>query len=178
MSMQAGSGRSYRYYRGGAPLFPFGTGMSYTTFAITLNQEAGAPTPLAVGASKVYTVTVTNTGAVAGSASVLVYVNRTLAAPRAPSGGAQLPAMPTIVPEKDLVLFDACVLPVGGSATLTFTIRPTELGLYNDAGAKAVYAGAYTVEFRALGGSSARADLTVATTTVLETIPPVDNRPV
>jgi beta-glucosidase len=185
MSMQAGSGRSYRYFNGTA-IFPFGAGISYTTFGITMagDEVVMGRTVLGAGDSKTYTINVANTGKIAGATSVLVYITKKTA--RASSGhdtdsvhhGADSPALPTIVPLKELVTFDSCSLAAGGSTTIAFTIGPEELGLYNDIGSKAVYVGDYTVEFSALGGSSVSADLSVTTTTTLETIPPVDNRPV
>jgi beta-glucosidase len=64
-------GRTYRYFTG-KPLYPFGYGLSYTTFAYsglsipTSNVDAGQP----VDAS----VTVTNTGKVAGDEVVQLYL--------------------------------------------------------------------------------------------------------
>lgn len=201
MSMQAGSGRTYRYFKG-TPVFPFGAGLSYTSFSISMvgggsggdgggdgdgggrESSGAAHRSLAAGDSKTYTVKVVNTGSIAGSASVLVYVRRKTSSAwrqggsRSASVVGDAPATPSIVPEKDLVAFDGCNVEAGSSATLAFTIGPEELGLYNDIGTKAVYAGEYTVEFSSLGGSTVTADLTVTSTATLETLPPVDNRPV
>ena len=57
--------RTYRYFTG-EPLFPFGFGLSYTTF------EVGKP---AYKNNKVY-VTVKNTGSVEGTETVQVYISR------------------------------------------------------------------------------------------------------
>ena len=199
MSMQAGSGRTYRYFNS-TPVFPFGAGMSYTAFSLSMDGAAAGTregssirsndgATIAAGDSKTYTIKVANTGGIAGAASVLVYVSRKPESAwhgsvgnGAGVGGAQRmhddPATPSIVPAKELVAFDGCTIVAGGSASLTFTIGPSELGLYNDAGTKAVYAGEYTVEFSGLGGSTLTADVTVTSTLTLETLPPVDNRPV
>jgi len=71
------------------PLFPFGYGLSYTTFT-TSTPTLSAPTVRADGKETV-SVTVTNTGAVAGTDVVPVYVHQ--------------PVSPVLVPDKRLVGF-------------------------------------------------------------------------
>ena len=61
-------GRTYRYFRG-EPLFPFGHGLSYTTFAIG-KPSAQANSAITVSAS------VTNTGSREGTEVVQVYLRR------------------------------------------------------------------------------------------------------
>ena len=63
-------GRTYRFFKG-EPLFPFGYGLSYTTFALSneqikMNSEGGYDV----------TVNVTNTGKRAGTETVQVYLRR------------------------------------------------------------------------------------------------------
>ena len=58
-------GHTYRYFRG-EPLFPFGYGMSYTSFAFGEPRVKG----------KRLTLSVTNTGSCAGTAVVQLYVRR------------------------------------------------------------------------------------------------------
>jgi beta-glucosidase len=67
----------YRYvdHRGTAPLFPFGFGLSYTSFAFA-NLKLSTPT-LAAGTSLTASVDVTNTGTVAGDEVVQLYVSTT-----------------------------------------------------------------------------------------------------
>lgn len=63
--------RTYRYFKG-APLFPFGYGLSYTTFAYS-NMEA--PTVAKVGSDIEVKVNVTNTGKMEGEEVVQLYVS-------------------------------------------------------------------------------------------------------
>ena len=59
--------RTYRYFTG-KPLFPFGYGLSYTTF------EYSNPTLVANNGEYTVTVDVTNTGKVAGAEIAQIYV--------------------------------------------------------------------------------------------------------
>ncbi len=68
-------GRTYRFFEG-EPLFPFGYGLSYTTFAyrnLVLPKRGSVGEPLTVAAE------VENTGTVAGEEVVELYLNRSLA---------------------------------------------------------------------------------------------------
>ena len=68
-------GRTYRFFEG-EPLFPFGYGLSYTTFAyrnLLLPKQASGGEPVRVS------VDVENTGAVAGDEVVELYRKRSLA---------------------------------------------------------------------------------------------------
>jgi beta-glucosidase len=64
-------GRTYMYFRG-EPQFPFGHGLSYTTFSYA-NLRTSAPTVARDGAVDV-SVDVTNTGARGGDEVVQLYV--------------------------------------------------------------------------------------------------------
>jgi beta-glucosidase len=100
----------YRWYDANnvTPAFPFGHGLSYTTFTVT------SPTVAANGSKYDVKATVTNTGAKAGSEVVQVYV--TLPAGADSVGVKQ--------PPKRLVGFKKVDLAAGASQDVTITIDP------------------------------------------------------
>ena len=63
-------GRTYRYFDG-EPLFPFGYGLSYTTFSVS------APTYIVHDSTSSVTCTIKNTGRYAGTETIQVYLRRT-----------------------------------------------------------------------------------------------------
>ena len=110
--------------------YPFGYGLSYTTF------EYSKPSVKAdKDGNLTATVTVTNTGSVAGKEVVEVYV-------AAPAGGLEKPA-------RELKAFDKTdLLQPGASQTLTFRITPYELASFNiDANQWETASGNYTLYF-------------------------------
>ena len=127
----------YRYFAtAGKPVsYPFGYGLSYTTFAYSKSvvkvEKNGNVTA---------TVTVTNTGSVAGKEVVELYVS-------APDGGL-------VKPVYELKGFAKTKeLKPGASETVTVTIDPYTLASFNEAtSAWETPAGNYTVHF---GASSA-----------------------
>ncbi len=94
-----------------SPQFPFGSGLSYTTFEYT-NLQVGPKTVPMTGAVKV-NVTVTNKGQRAGKEAVIVYV-RDVVASLSPAG-------------KRVRRFAKISLEPGQSRTLTFTLRKDDL---------------------------------------------------
>ena len=110
--------------------YPFGYGLSYTSF------EYSRPVVRADRDGNITaSVTVTNTGKVAGKEVVEVYVS-------APAGGLEKPV-------RELKAFDKTkLLAPGESETLTFSITPYELASFNiDANEWQTAAGVYTVYF-------------------------------
>ena len=110
--------------------YPFGYGLSYTTF------EYSKPVVKADRDGNITaSVTVTNTGKVAGKEAVQLYV-------AAPAGGMEKPA-------RELKAFDKTkLLAPGESETLTFSITPYELASFNiDANEWETAAGSYTFYF-------------------------------
>lgn len=128
----------YRWYetKGIAPLYPFGAGLSYTTFSLTKPRAAGNfPTgkPLTVS------VTLTNTGSRTGSEVVQLYITE-----NAPS---------VVRPKKELKAFRKVQLAPGKSAVVEFEIERSALAFWNsETHAWQVNPGDYTLS---LGTSSA-----------------------
>jgi beta-glucosidase len=98
--------------RGYDPEWPFGHGLSYTTFAYS-NLRVATPTVGARDSVRI-SVTVTNSGRRAGKESVLLYV-RDLVASVSP-------------PVRRLRRFEKVSLEPGASRTLTFSLAARELG--------------------------------------------------
>lgn len=79
MSEYYGRGVTYRYFKGDV-LFPFGHGMSYTTFSYS-NLRSNASNNVIDGCDIVkITVTVKNTGKLIGDEVVQLYVNQSMSA--------------------------------------------------------------------------------------------------
>ena len=123
----------YRHFvtRGVEVSYPFGFGLSYTTFAYS------KPTVKAVDDGFQASITVTNTGSVAGKEVVELYVS-------APAGGLDKPA-------RELKAFAKTrELKPGESQTLTLKVSVYELASFNEAAsAWEAAAGNYKVQFGA-----------------------------
>ena len=127
-----------------APLYPFGHGLSYTTFRIS-NLRLSAPRIPATSNVNV-SVEVENTGRRAGDEVVQLYV-RDMVASR-------------VRPLKELKGFSRVTLQPGERRTLTFKLGPSELGFYNDSMRYVVEPGAFKVM---AGRSSADPEMLEAT---------------
>lgn len=124
------------YERNAVPvLFPFGHGLSYTTFAysdVRADRKSISPDEVLT-----LTVDVTNTGDRAGAEVVQLYIaDRRSSLPR---------------PLKELKGFSKVRLDAGRSATVTFTVDKSALSFYDDRTGEWV---AEKGEFEALVGSS------------------------
>ncbi len=113
----------YRFYekRKIGPLFPFGFGLSYTTFAyanLRLDRQVVAPDDL-VAAPLDVTVEVTNTGARSGMDVVQLYVRD--------------PHSTLVRPEKELKGFAKVALQPGETQTVHLPIDRRALAFYDDA---------------------------------------------
>jgi beta-glucosidase len=120
-------GRTYRYMTE-EPLYPFGYGLAYTTFEYGEPGLEGRPRagePLRVS------VTVTNTGAVAGTEVVQLYV-------RSEEAGFD-------VPLASLADFRAVRLERGESKTLAFDVTPERLQVYDAEGRAQFASGRHTL---------------------------------
>lgn len=134
-----GTFAGYRHYDAKKiePLFPFGFGLSYTTFRLS-NLKVGA-SRFAADAGATLQVTVENTGRRAGAEVVQVYVRE------------NVPAVPR--PERELKAFAKVFLQPGESRTVTLSLDRRAFEQYDPANETwLVRSGAYTV----FAGTSSR----------------------
>jgi beta-glucosidase len=111
-SPEGSSMHNVRYWDGApTPLYPFGHGLSYTTFSFA-NLKVSTP-QVKVGAPASVTVEVANAGAVAGDEVVQLYVHQK-------SGSDSRPV-------RELKGFRRVSLKPGQTQTVTFTLGPEEL---------------------------------------------------
>jgi beta-glucosidase len=101
-------GRTYRFFEG-EPLFPFGFGLSYTTFAY---RNLSLPKQAKAGDSVKVSVEVQNTGAAAGDEVVQLYLK---------SGRAGEPL-------RSLEAFERITLRPKERKTVQFTLQARQLG--------------------------------------------------
>jgi beta-glucosidase len=119
-------GRTYRYFEG-TPLYPFGYGLSYTTFSYS---GLTVPASIAAGSPLVVDVTVTNTGRRVGDEVAQLYLNFPDVA------GAPLRA---------LRAFQRVHLEPGASQVVRFELSPRDLSMVTEAGSPIVAEGEYVV---------------------------------
>jgi beta-glucosidase len=125
-------GHTYRYFRGD-PLYPFGYGLSYTTFAYS-NLKLSAK---AIARDETITISadVQNTGDRAGDEVVQLYVSNLTA------------SVPT--PIRQLAGFERVHLKPGQKETVAFTLTSHQLSVIDDEGQRVVEPGEFQV---AIGG--------------------------
>jgi beta-glucosidase len=141
-------GRTYRYFQG-EPLFPFGHGLSYTTFAyrgLALPKKASVGDPVKVA------VEVENTGKVAGDEVVELYL-KAMAADRS-------------APLRSLEGFERVSLQPGERRKVEFTLAPREFSHVDAAGRRVIDPGEFEIS---LGGKQPgfKGPLDAATTGVV-----------
>ena len=120
-------GRTYRYFTG-TPLWPFGYGLSYTTFRYgDLDLPKG---PVHAGQPLHASVNVTNTGQVAGDEVVQLYLS-----------------FPNVAgaPIRALRGFRRVHLAPGQTETVAFDLKARDLSMVDDRGDRIIPAGKYTV---------------------------------
>lgn len=136
------TGRTYRFFEG-EPLFPFGYGLSYTTFAY---GDIQLPVSAKVGEAIKVTVPVTNAGNVSGDEVVQLYIRK----PGDTDG-----------PIKTLRAFKRVHVPAGETVEVTLELTPKQLEWWNpEINAMGNVAGNYDIM---IGGNSK--DLKVKTIT-------------
>ena len=124
-------GRTYRYFDG-APLYPFGYGLSYSRFYYS---NLLAPKAVAMGQSAEIMVDVTNKGKMAGEEVVALYVRDV---------SALVP-----VPIRNLKGFQRVFLLPGQTKAVRFTVTPDMLSLIDDQNRRVVEPGVFDIS---LGG--------------------------
>lgn len=133
------TGRTYRYMQD-APLFPFGYGLSYTTFGY--GKTALDKSELTAGQPLKLTVPVTNTGKRDGEEVVQVYLRK--------QGDAEGPV-------KTLRAFKRVRIPAGKTVNVEFDLKDKELEWWDDqSNTVRVCPGNYDIM---VGGSSKEEDL-------------------
>jgi len=131
-------GRTYRYFQG-ERLFPFGYGLSYTTFAysnLQLSAKAIAP-----GETLTVSVQVKNAGQRAGDEVVQLYVSDI---------AASVP-----VPIRQLQGLERLHLAPGETKRVSFVLTPRQLSLIDDGGRRVIEPGTFQV---AVGGRQPTAE--------------------
>jgi hypothetical protein len=141
--MSLAPGRTYRYFRG-EPLYPFGWGLSYTTFVMTWQGQSHSAVDLGNNADSTlpqtysYSINVTNTGSRVGDEVVFAFFSTT-AIP------SDQPASALI---KQLFNFERLTLEPGQTGVVTFTVTPTtDFLTYDVNGNQVSYPGLYEVQF-------------------------------
>lgn len=137
------AGRTYRYFTG-KPIYPFGYGLSYTSFAYAGLSVAPVDGDAAKGLH--VRAQVRNTGGRAGDEVVQVY----LRFPRQPG-----------VPNIALRGFQRVSLKPGETRAVAFDLSPRDLSSVNPDGERSVLAGAYTLSLG--GGQPGQGQPTVET---------------
>lgn len=108
------NGRTYRYFKGQA-LYPFGYGLSYTSFNYS---NISIPASVAVKKPVKVSIQVKNTGSIAGEEVVQLYVSHQQKNIK--------------IPVRALKGFQRIKLNAGESKTISFTIRPEDLSLVQE----------------------------------------------
>jgi len=108
--------RTYRYFKGEA-LYPFGYGLSYTTFKY---DQLKIPATIAKGKNITVSVRVTNTGKMDGEEVIQLYV--------------QHQNLSAKIPIRALKGFQRITLKKGETKTANFELTPEQLSLVNETG--------------------------------------------
>jgi beta-glucosidase len=136
-----------RYWDGlPTPLYPFGFGLSYTTFTIT-NLKVSTP-QVKVGKTVTVTADVTNTGPVLGDEVVQLYIHQ-----KAGSDSR---------PMRELKGFERITLKPGETKTISFPLGPDQLGYWSTNASKWIQeAEAFDIWVGTDSTATLHADLTV-----------------
>lgn len=135
-----GSGKGLYKFNDKSPLFPFGYGLSYTTFKYGMPELKDAK--ISADGSTTVCVSVTNTGNIVGDEIVQMYVTDDYAS----------------VGRYNMMLkgFERVTLQPGETRVVEFEIDEEDLAVYNQQMEKVVEPGSFTIK---LGSSSKKEDL-------------------
>jgi beta-glucosidase len=128
--------RTYRYFKG-EPLYPFGYGLSYTTFKYS---KLNVPKTFITGDTSLVSVNVKNNGKLAGDEVVQLYLSNL---------SSSVP-----VPIRALKGFKRIHLNPGESKTVTFKIVPEAFSVINEQNKRVIEPGIFEI---AVGGCQPRA---------------------
>src|SRR5450755_4494853 len=112
-----------------APQYPFGYGLSYTTFALSNLQLSSTSVPS--GGSMKVSATIQNTGSVAGDDVVQLYLHESDTS--------------ILQPVRKLEGFQRVTLNAGQSTGVSFSLDSQNLGYYNNSGQLNVQPGPFDV---------------------------------
>jgi beta-glucosidase len=112
-----------------SPQYPFGWGLSYTTFSLTGLQLSSRSVPR--GGPVTVSATLTNTGSVTGDDTVQLYIREKYTS--------------ILQPVRKLEGFERITLKPGQSRAVHFTLGPSNLGFYNNDGRYVLQGGPFDV---------------------------------
>jgi len=121
------TGKTYRYFNQ-EPLYPFGYGLSYTTFGYS---NLSVPEKIIAGEKVKISVTVTNTGKVAGDEVVQLYLTDEKAS--------------TPRPVRQLEGFRRITLVPGESKVVEFTLEPRQFSIINKKDKRVIEPGYFNI---------------------------------
>eukprot|EP00118_Oscarella_pearsei_P025144 m.307605 g.307605 ORF g.307605 m.307605 type:complete len:786 (+) comp42516_c0_seq1:80-2437(+) len=124
-------GRTYKYYTG-TPLYPFGFGLSYTTFQY-MNLSTSASS-VNICDSVTISALVNNTGQMDGEEVVQLYLSFSPVSPLNYS-----------IPLRILVGFQRVSIKAGASTQVKFSIDPYDMTVVNEGGERVLNAGSFMV---------------------------------
>jgi beta-glucosidase len=146
-------GRTYRYMEE-EPLYPFGFGLTYTTFAYA---DGSAPTSVSlaeVSEGVTVTATILNTGPVSSAEAAQCYISRIDSEVRTPLAS--------------LCGIQRLFVPAGKSVELSFTLPPAAFELVGEDGSRAIEPGRYQVSVGSCSPGTRAVELGAPEPTVVE----------